>query len=228
LLVGIHQPHYLPWLRYFEKIARSDVFIVLDTVQFSKNGWQNRNKIKTREGAALLTVPVHASIDAAIVDVSIDNCTNWCKKHLMSILQNYARAPYVEEHRAFFQATYGRTWNLLCELDRHMLEYYLRVLEIETPIRYASELKVDGSATERLINLIRSVGGTGYYSGAYALDVYLDAQQLGDAGIELVLQEWKAPVYPQLHGPFVADLSIVDLLMNCGPESTNVLLGTRS
>jgi hypothetical protein len=98
-------------------------------------------------------------------------------------------------------------------------------LGITTSIVYASDLDVPGAATDRLVNLIKAVGGDAYYSGAYATEVYLDARMLQDAGIRLELQHWRAPVYPQLHGEFVPDLSIMDLLMNCGPDSLEVLMG---
>lgn len=225
VLVGIHQPHYLPWLRYFEKVARSDVFIVLDTVQFSKNGWQNRNKVKTPQGAQILTTPVHAHLDRPLVQIQIDRNQPWRKKHLQTILQSYRRAPYMDSIAPFLESTYVREWDTLCALNRVMLDYFLDTLEIRTPVYFASELDVPGTATERLINLIKAVGGTRYYSGAYALDAYLDAKKLDAAGIELVLQEWSAPTYPQLYGEFIPDLSIVDLLANCGPAARDVLLG---
>ena len=106
-----------------------------------------------------------------------------------------------------------------------MLQFFVNALGIQTPIRYSSELNVPGVATERLANLIKAVGGDTYLSGAYALEAYLDADLLEREDIGLDLQEWHAPTYPQLHGEFVADLSIVDLLMNCGPESLGVLCG---
>ncbi len=223
MLVGIHQPHYLPWLRYFEKIAHCDAFIVLDTVQFSKNGWQNRNKIKSPAGATLLTAPVRASLDQALHEVRLDSGSPWPKKHRRSIEQNYGKAPYFTEHRAFLEEVYAREWAHLAQLNRFMLEYFVEALGIGTPITYASDLDVPGTATERLVNLVEAVGGDAYYSGAFALEAYLDAPTLEAAGIRLELQEWRAPEYPQLHGAFIPDLSIVDLLMNCGPASLEVL-----
>ena len=225
MLVGIHQPHYLPWLRYFEKIARSDVFIVLDSIQFAKNGWQNRNKVKTASGATLLTAPVTVSLGETLEHVRLNNKAPWRKKHWATIRQAYGKAPYFADHAGFLEATYARDWEFLNDLNRHMLEYFLAALGIETRVEYASELAVPGTATERLVNLIQAVGGDQYYSGAFAVDAYLDAELLAAAGIELVIQHWHAPTYPQLHGEFIPDLSIVDLLMNVGPDSLSVVLG---
>ncbi len=223
--VGIHQLHYLPWLRYFDKIHHSDVFVVLDDIQFNKNGWQNRNRVKTSSGATLLTVPVFMHAGQRLDEVRIHDETPWRRKHWATIDQSYAHAPYFSEYAGFLRETYSREWETLNGLNRHMLRLFVDALGIRTPLVYSSDLRVPGTATERLANLIKAVGGDTYLSGAYALDVYLDAGLLEREGIALELQEWHAPVYPQRHGDFIADLSIVDLLMNCGPESLGVLCG---
>jgi len=225
MLVGIHQLHYLPWLRYFEKIARCDVFVVLDNIQFNKNGWQNRNRIKTAQGPVVLTVPVRQQHAQCLDAVRIAD-ERWAEKHLRSIEQHYRRAPNFAEHAGFLASIYrpATPWRALNDLNNAMLDYFVRALGIETRIVRASALAVPGEATERLINLIRAVGGDTYYSGAYALDTYLDADALARAGIGLQLQRWTSPVYPQLHGEYAGDLAIVDLLFNCGPASRGHLL----
>jgi len=228
MLVGIHQLHYLPWLRYFEKIARCDVFIVLDNIQFNKNGWQNRNKIKTDQGDLMLTVPVVAKSGQRLDEVRVQNSVKWGRKHWRTIEQHYRNAPFYEFLSETLENIYSVQWDSLNSLNRHMLNLYIDLMGIETRIAYSSELAVPGEATERLVNLIKGVGGTEYYSGSYALDVYLDADMLKEAGIGLRLQEWIAPQYPQMYGTFIADLSIVDLLMNCGPDSLNLIMDERN
>ncbi len=225
MLVAIHQLHYLPWLRYLDKIHRSDVFIVLDDIQFNKNGWQNRNKLKTASGPVTLTVPVRARAHQNLSEVRIHNEADWNKKHWRTLEQNYRKAPFFSDYAGFFEETYSRQWDWLNDLNRHMLSFYLEALHIDTAIVYSSDLRVPGIATERLVNLMKAVGATAYYSGAYALESYLDPGLLEDAGIALELQDWRAPEYPQLHGPYIPDLSIVDLLLNCGPESLEALCG---
>lgn len=228
MLVGIHQLHYLPWLRYIEKIDRCDVFVALDSIQYNKNGWQNRNKIKTAQGEGLLTVPVLAKADQRLDEVLIDQNQAWGKKHWRTIEQSYAKAPYFKDYSEALSQIYARSWVKLNDLNRAMLEYYLDVLGISTRVVYSSELNVPGEATERLVNLIKAVDGTHYYSGAFALEVYLDAEMLAKADIELKIQHWKAPQYSQIYGTFIADLSILDVLMNCGPDSLKVIReGTR-
>lgn len=224
MLVGIHQLHYLPWLRYFEKIARSDVFIVLDNIQYNKNGWQNRNKIKSQAGVLTLTVPVAERFAQNLDDVQIRQDLPWRRKHWESIRQAYSKAPFFSHYGGFLSDTYARDWHMLNDLNRHVLEFFLAALGISTRVVYASGLHVPGIATERLVNLIKAVGGDRYYSGEYATEAYLDADLLRRAGIALDLQQWHAPVYPQLHGAFAPDLSIIDLLMNCGPDSPAVLM----
>lgn len=223
MLVGIHQLHYLPWLRYIEKVARCDAFVVLDDIQYNKNGWQNRNKIKTAQGATLLTIPVRAHHDSRLDEVETAENGKWAQKHWRTIEQAYAKAPFFEEYAGALKAIYVASYRHLNAINRRMLEFYVDALGIDTPLHYSSDLAVPGEATERLANLIEAVGGDTYYSGAYALEVYLDADLLTERGIGLELQHWRAPVYPQLHGEFVRDLSILDLMMNCGPESVNVI-----
>ncbi|MBI2423971.1 MAG: WbqC family protein [Candidatus Hydrogenedentes bacterium] len=225
MLVGIHQLHYLPWLRYFEKIARSDVFIVLDNIQYNKNGYQNRNRIKGPEGGVLLTVPVLDKFAQPLDAVQINNRTAWRKKHLRSLQQYYRKAPYYAAHAPFFEAVYSREWESLNSLNREILGYFIKALGITTRVEYASELNVPGEATTRLIHLMQAVGGSTYYSGAHAVDTYLNLEAMNAAGLAVTPQQWKAPTYPQSYGEFVPDLSIVDCLLHCGPETMRVILG---
>lgn len=221
--VGIHQLHYLPWLRYFHKILRCDTFIVLDNIQYNKNGWQNRNRIKTANGPVLLTVPVHAQYQARLDEIAIDGTAKWRAKHWRAIHQAYAKAPHFDAYGPELEAIYAEPWTRLNDLNSAMLHMFLEQLGISTRVVYASDLKVPGEATDRLVNLIHAVIGTSYYSGAYALEAYLDASTLDAAGIALELQEWHSPEYPQCYDGYTPDLSIVDLIMNCGPESRAVL-----
>ena len=225
MVVGIHQLHYLPWLRYFHKIACSEVFVVLDNIQYNKNGYQNRNRIKTPQGPLMLSVPVFDRFGQSLDAVRIDNKRNWAAKHWRSIEQNYRRAPFFDAFAPALYSFYQQPSDSLNALNRAMLHFFLDALGITTPILYSSEMEAPGEATTRLVNLIRAAGGSTYLTGAYALDTYLDVEELANAGITLEIQAWKSVEYPQAHGPFVADLSIVDLLMHCGPQSRSVLLG---
>ena len=224
--VGIHQPHYLPWLRYFEKVARSDVFILLDDVQYEKNGYQNRNKIKTAQGWTYLTVPVARPTLRPIRDIEIDSRGAWSEKHRRTLELSYRKASYFTDYWPALDGLLRHEWTRLGALNRAMTELFMGQLGIETRLVASTELDVPGEATERLANLCAAVGGTEYLSGAYAVQAYLDPEVLQARGIRLAFQEWEAPQYSQLYpgAGFVPDLAIVDLLFNEGPRSRELLL----
>jgi hypothetical protein len=223
--VGIHQPHYLPWLRYLQKIAASDVFILLDDVDYTKNGWQNRNKIKSADGWMYLTVPVNASLGVQIRDVRIAS-GDWAAKHLRALEMNYSRAPYFEQYIGSFTDLYRTGWTHLRDLNQAMLDFYTDALGIRTKVVRSSDLDVHEVSTDRLITLCRAVGGTSYYTGEYAVDAYLGTEAFVRAGIGLEFQKWHCPEYKQLYpkAGFIADLSIPDLLFNVGPSALDLLI----
>lgn len=226
MIVAIHQPHYLPWLRYFEKIVRSDAFIVLDDVQYEKNGYQNRNRIKTAQGPAVLTVPVRRPTQLPIREIEIDNGTDWRRAHRRSLEMSYGKAPYFAQYWPELEAIYEQEWNRLGALNAAMLQLFLRQLEIPTRIYFSSELPTESRSTQRLAELCRAVSGDVYLSGAYAVQAYLEPAILEEAGIRLAFQTWAAPIYQQSYprAGFLPDLAIVDLLFNEGPRSREILL----
>jgi len=225
VIVGIHQPHYLPWLRYVEKIARSDVFVLLDDVQFTKNGWQNRTRIKNAQGWMYLTIPVLDAFGKPINEVAINNQQRWRAKHWQALQTNYARAPYFERYRELLRPLYDQAWESLCECSIHALRVLLPAIGIHTPLVRSSELGAAGSGTERVIELCRTLGATAYLTGDYAATNHLDVATFASSGIDVQPQRWQAPVYRQQFPavPFIPDLSIVDLLFNEGERSLSVL-----
>ncbi len=228
MILAAHQLHYLPWLRYFHKIAACDTFVVLDNVQFNKNGWQNRNKIKTQAGESILTVPVRQKFQQLISEVKIDTAQPWRRKHWGALQSNYQKAPYFKDHAPFFQELYEKSWENLNDLNYEILFYLLKVLGVKARVIRSSELSLNGEATERLVALCKELGARSYLTGAYAVQVYLDQALFKQEGIELLFQEFECPHYPQLYPEvgFVPELSLVDLLFNCGPKSLETLMGT--
>jgi hypothetical protein len=221
--VAIHQPQYLPWLGYLAKWAAADLFILLDVVQYEKNGWQNRNRIKTRDGARWLTVPVHAALGTPISEVAIDGSRAWASRHRRSIEQAYARAPRLAEYQRDLEELYARPWTHLAPLATASALWLGRAVGITTPVRLASELggaSVD--PTGRLIALCRAVGADTYLAGADGAR-YMDLAQFGAAGIEVLAQRYEHPVYAQLHGEFVPFLSALDLLLSAGDRALPIL-----
>ncbi len=219
------QPSYLPWLGYFAQFYRCDVFVVYDNVQFDKHGWRNRNRIKTAQGPQWLTVPVltHGQNQPTNRQVLIDNKQPWRKKHLASLRQNYARAPYFKDYIAIFDELYSRDWDSLFELNMASFAALIGALGLAREFRYASEFGVDGDPIERLIGLCQAVGATHFFEGAAGAD-YIDDTRFAAAGVTIEYQNYQHPVYAQLHGDFVPYLSVIDLLFNCGPRSLEILV----
>jgi len=226
MIAAIHQPHYLPWLRYLEKIARADVFVVLDDVQYTKNGFQNRNKIKHVSGWMYLTVPVKYRPGQRLGEVEIASDKKWSARHWHALQSNYGRAPYFGEHAEALADIYQRAWTHLDPLNWELLRYLCSALGIGTRLVRSSELDVHGDGTARLIRICRALGAERYYSGSCAADAYLDAAAMEAAGISVVLQDWSCPTYKQRFPQvgFIPDLSVVDLLLNEGPRSLEIVL----
>ncbi|HEU5324078.1 MAG TPA: WbqC family protein, partial [Methylomirabilota bacterium] len=171
--VAIHQPQYLPWIGYFDKIDQADCFVALDTVQFKKNEWQNRNRIKTPGGWQWLTVPVRQRFLQRIADVEIDNTAAWPRKHLQALTQSYGGSPFFGVHAPFFRTLYSRRWDRLLDLNVAVLRYLVDALQIRTELILASSLTAPGTATQRLVEICRALGADTYISGAGGKD-YLD------------------------------------------------------
>ena len=225
MILAAHQLHYLPWLRYFHKAASSDTLVLLDNVQFTKNDWQNRNKIKTASGELILTVPVLHKFQQRLSEVQIDSKQPWARKHWRALETNYRKAPYFKEHGPFFRRVFERPWEKLNDLNAEILFYLVEALGIKTKIIRSSDLALKGEATDRMIEICKTLGAQTYLSGAYAAGVYLDTERFKREGIELIFQEFEPPRYPQLfpEAGFIPELSIVDLLFNCGPRSLEIL-----
>jgi hypothetical protein len=215
MIISAHQPAYLPWLGYFDKIKRSDIFVFLDTVQYEKNNFINRNKIKTPSGGLWLTVPVHIEghISSTIKEIKIDNSTDWRKKHLHSIQDNYGHAPNFKENFARVQALYAKEYQILSDLCFDQLLFWCIVMKISTKIFKASDLNTKGSKSERLIDLCKHFNADSYISGDGA-KVYLDEKAFADAGIQVEYQNFVHPEYPQLWGDFLPNMGVVDFWMN--------------
>lgn len=223
MLCAIHQPQYLPWLGYFDKIDRADVFVLLDDTQFKKNEWQNRNRIKTSQGWQWLTVPVCHHLGLQIREVEPNSKVKWQRKHWQALLSNYGKAPYFREYADRLEAAYHREWANLAELNAFFIGELCDMLGMGAKLITSSTLPGDkGVATEALVNICSAVGADAYLSGAGGHD-YVEEGRFQEAGISLSYQDYQHPVYPQLFGDFVSHLSVVDLLLNCGPSSLDVL-----
>lgn len=227
--ISVHQSQYLPWLGYFDKIDKSDAFVFLDKVQYKKREYQNRNKIRTKEGWIWLTVPVvtKGRYDQKICEVEIDNTFRWTSKHWESIKLSYSRAPYFKKYYDFFEDLYSSNWQKLMDLNVHIIQYLVRCLDIKTNIYFESDLKTGGISTERIIEICKRLRAKVYLSGAGGKD-YLDEQRFVQEGIQLKYQHFEHPVYTQLHDKFEPYMSVIDLLFNYGDESSKVIRGNKT
>jgi len=229
MIVSVHQPHYLPWLGYFDKIDRSDVFVVLDNVQYKKREYQNRNRIRTAAGVRWLTVPVvtKGRYYQKTGEVEVDNEEDWRGTHLRTLELSYRRAPHFGPVFDGYAAALGaKEWTKLCELNVATTRFFMERLGIATPVRFESELGAPGEKTERIINICRALGADVYLSGAGGA-AYLDGAAFEAAGIELRYQQFRHPRYPQVHGGFEPYMAAIDLLFNAGDESMEIIRSGR-
>jgi hypothetical protein len=227
--LAVLQPGYLPWLGFFDQARRADLFMYYDDVQFDKHGWRNRNRVKSPAGPHWLTVPVlHSGLDfPRILDVELDRRVPWARKHIETIKHFYSRAPYLRRYLPQLEEVLNHSWDRLVDLDFAAAQLLFEWLEVKTPIVRVSELNIEGTRSERLLNLCKHVGATRYLSGD-AARTYLDLDLFGQHGIEVCWQDYHHPVYPQLHGPFVSHLSGLDLILNCGDQSAAILSSNGS
>lgn len=225
MIVGIHQPNFCPWLGYFAKILRCDLFVLLDNAQFVKNGWTNRVRIKTPRGAQWLTVPVltKGRFGQRIAEVAINDRVKWRKKVIKSLEANYARADYFKTHFPEIAEAISEASPNLCELNVTLIEKITRVLDLDVRFVRGTSLQSTGQKTDLLISIVKAVGGSTYLSGDGAAG-YLEEDKFRSTGIRFERNNFHHPVYPQLWGDFVPGLSILDALFNLGADGTRQLL----
>lgn len=231
MIYSVHQPQYLPWLGFFDKIDKSDCFVFLDRVQYKHREFQNRNKIRTKEGWIWLTVPVTQHRGELICDVEIDNSRSWANEHLKSFKAWYSKAEFFDKHFPFFESVYAKRWEKLAELNIFIIEYFLKALGIENKIYFESKLEIHAEKTQRIIDIGKKIGANTYLSGAGGRD-YLDEQRIAEEQIKLLYQDYKHPAYNQVFAKkqedFIPYLSVADLLMNEGDGALGILRGCVS
>jgi hypothetical protein len=223
--IAIMQPMYLPWTGYFALMDQVDAFVFLDDVQFNHRSWQQRNRIKSPSGPIWLTVPVRTKghREQLIHEVEINSDEPWQRKHVKAISNNYSKAQWIPEYQARLEETLQYPWASLCDLTISLINDLARFLGIQTSTIHASELKTTGKKVSKLINICQRLGADEYLSpiGSFA---YIEADnRFPDAGIRLLYQNYEHPTYRQLYGGFVSHLSIVDLLLNEGSHSLEII-----
>ncbi|MFE9913404.1 WbqC family protein [Streptomyces clavifer] len=227
MILSAHQPAYLPWIGYFAKIAASDAFVLHDQSRIGRANMLHRNRIGTADGPLLLTIPLdHAGLRAELPLNEIRLLDDgWRRKHWKAIQMAYRRAPYFEQHAEFLAGYYGRTYETLDEVCLPFIEYSMRELKLDCPLYRISQLELPAYDRQSIIPVLcGAFGADRFVAGPHALD-YLDQVPIRDAGITVDVFDYHHPVYPQIRRGFTSHLSVLDLLMNCGPASAGLVKG---
>jgi WbqC-like protein family len=233
-IVSIHQPNFLPWLGYFNKLLRSDIFILYDDVQFPRGKTVvNRVLIKTASGPDWITVPVgHRGAMLPIRDARISADDSWKRKVIRTIETSYARAPYLGKYLPGLRSIIEGADNELWRLNSALIMWCAQQLESSARLEYSSALCADQShlsGSDKIHHLLKSTGATVYITGeTVGSQRYLLPEWFHENNIQLEWQNFHHPRYPQQHGPFAEGLSVIDLLFNCGPTARSIVLGLSS
>jgi hypothetical protein len=226
MIISANQPYFCPYPGFFSKAARSDALVILDNVQFPHGTtWISRNRFKNDQGPLWLTIPVWKKGlgKQQISQVRICYDRRWPRKHLESLKTAYAHAPYLKDHLGFLEEVFSRRWEKLVDLNLAIIRYLLNCLQLNTRLVLLSELQVKGRATQLLIEICRALEASTFLAQSQA-QKYLDAELFRNNGVELRCFRYVPPVYPQLWGDFLANLSTLDLICNCGPKARDILL----
>lgn len=211
--ITVHQPDFLPWLGFFERWHKSDLYVMLDDVQFLRQGWHHRDKIKTQGGILWLTVPVIRKGRYSQRISEVETAPGpWRRKHLATIRAAYARAPFFDRVFPLLEQVYARNHTRLLDLNSDLLELTAGLLGITAPRVSASVNNLAEKGTARLVRLCELYGADVYLTGTGARD-YLDETLFAASGIKVEWQDFVHPEYPQIHGPFTPGLSVLDFLM---------------
>jgi len=227
MIVSIHQPNYMPWLGYFDKIAKSDIFVVFDNVQFprSKQHFGHRNLIKTDKDPKWLTVPLIGKSEFKNFNEIEINHNGWNENHLNLIKNFYRKAKYFYQYYSDIENLLNLNYETLSDLNCSLIDYFLEKLNIDTEIIYCSDLcPTEITGGDRIMYLLKKLNATKYISGSGPGSMrYIKEEEFKDNNIELVWQNYDHPTYTQLYGEFKPYMGIIDLLFNEGKNSKNII-----
>lgn len=213
------QSNYIPWKGYFDLINLADEFVLFDDAQYTKNDWRNRNKIKTRDGARWITIPIRHRFPQKTKDTVI-SYPGWNLKHWKTIVQNYSRAKYFPAYRELFEDLYlGCKETHLSQVNYRFITAVCEILGVDTTISWSMDYRPIEGKTERLVDLCKQAGAAEYISGPSAKG-YIDEELFRNEGIRLRYMDYSGyPEYDQAFPPFDHHVSIVDLILNQGPDA---------
>lgn len=225
--VAILQSNYIPWKGYFDLIAYVDEFIIYDDMQFTKNDWRNRNKVKTPQGLMWVTIPVGSNINRKINEVIFSD-NNWREKHCKILEMNYKKSKYFKEVFIFLEPIILDTQcENLSVFNTRLIQAICNYLNINTKITFSSDYGLVDGKTERLVDLCTKTHADIYVSGPAAKD-YIDESLFVQKNISLEWFQYDEYIeYPQLWEGFDHQVTILDLLFNCGPDSIKYMRYTK-
>ena len=225
-LVAGHQPNLYPYGGFFAKLATVDEFVIVDNTQYVKKQYHNRNSVKFPDGEVRwMTIPVRNSghYKQRINETEIDDSLNWRRKHEKTLRSNYSSAPFFDEFYPQIKLLLNMKWRFLADYNIAVIKTCVEYLKIDTPLVKASEIPIAGASTELILDICRKTASDTYLHGKHARD-YVDFKLLENAGITNLIQDYSAVAYPQVVGDFTPNLSILDIIFNCGPKSLEVIL----
>jgi WbqC-like protein family len=226
MMISVNQPYYFPFAGFFFKAYLSDNLVILDDVQFPRGTtWITRNRFKNAQGSLWMTVPVAKKglglqkINA----VRIYHDSRWAKKHLQSLKNAYIRAPYFSEHIDFLEDLFSTKFEKLIYLNLKIIRYLMQQLRVDTNVILSSELGVHMNGDELILEICRKLGASEFLIQKAARK-YINSDRLSAEGIKLKDYRTSSPVYPQLWGDFIPNLSALDLILNCGPKAHDIMI----
>ncbi|MBI2486689.1 MAG: WbqC family protein [Deltaproteobacteria bacterium] len=225
MIVTTHQPIFLPWPGFFFKAMKADCMVLLDDVQFPRGrGWVNRNRLKNERGEKWLSIPVWKKGRGLQIIREVEICseTDWQRKHLQGIRQSYANAPYLKEYFPILESIYRENNRLLIDLNLNIIKFFWNALSLKTELYLQSELGVAGKGTELIINICKHLQ-TNTYISFPIVEKHLDVLQMKQSGLQIRFCNFHPPVYPQLWGEFIYNLSTLDMLLNCGKKCSDII-----
>lgn len=223
--VMLLQPFYFPWLGTFDMMSRCDKFIFYDDAQYSRGGWQSRNRIKIYNGVKWLSVGIDRSykFGTKISEIKTKNSTGWIEKNLAQIKEAYRKAPFFDKYFGVISDFLNRKFPFLTDYTSGSIRLMAEVLGIDTKFEYSSLYNImDSGGAQKVIDICKKVGADEYFDGASGREMY-EPEFFLKNGIKMYFHEYEHPRYNQLYGEFVSHLSVLDLLLNEGPNSLNIL-----
>tara|TARA_B110001454_G_scaffold218723_1_gene247614 strand:+ start:1798 stop:2463 length:666 start_codon:yes stop_codon:yes gene_type:complete len=215
--VAIHQPNFMPWLQFFDKMKKCDQFVFLDDVQYEKNGWQNRHKIRTSDDSLWITIPVKSHLNLKLNQTKIDYTHNWFEKHRKSFLMNYSKAKYFDNNWKSIEKIFDMNYENIIHLNLDVIEFIKKKFNIKTKTILSSELDITSNGSKRIIDICKKLDADIYLSGrGLPGKKYIDENDFEINNVQLQYQNFIHPEYEQCYPLFVPNLTSLDLLFNQG------------